>query len=187
MYDPDLKEFEDVLAARYALGVASAAEIRIAERRIADENGFVDRVGWYDALFSEMEGGDQQVTPPPAVWDWINSSIDKIENTPETRTVRPSGLAWEVFAPGIERKILHVDAAMGAQIVLYRVAPGTSFAAHSHLIAEECLVLDGEIEVDGVIAKTGDVHIAFADTRHGILTSRTGALLYVRADLHLQA
>ena len=187
MYDPDLKESEDILAARYALGVASAAEIGIAERRIADDDGFVDRVGWYDALFSEMEDSDQQVPPPAAVWDWINSSIDEIERAPETRTVRPARMPWESLAPGIQRKVLHVDRAAGAQIVLYRVAPGTKFAAQGHLIAEECLVLEGEIEVDGVMAQTGDVHIAFAGTRHGVLTSRTGALLYVRADLHMQA
>jgi len=187
MYDPDLKAFEDVLAARYALGVASSAEISIAERRIADGDGFVDRVAWYDALFSQLEGDDRGLVPPPALWDRISATIDGIENAPDTRTVRPDGMTWEAFAPGIDRKILHVDAVVGAQIVLYRVAPGTSFAAHGHLIAEECLVLEGEIEVDGVIATTGDVHIAFADTRHGVLTSRTGALLYVRADLHLQA
>ena len=187
MYDPDLKDFEDILAARYALGVASTAENTIAERRIADDDGFAGRVAWYDALFSEMEGDDQGVTPPPALWDRISASIDDIENAPDTRTVRPSRMTWESFAPGIDRKVLHVDAAAGAQVVLYRVAPGTSFAAHGHLIAEECLVLEGEIEVDGVTATTGDVHVAFAGTRHGVLTSRTGALLYVRADLHLQA
>ena len=187
MYDPDLKAFEDVLAARYALGVASAAEIAIAERRIADDDGFVDRVAWYDALFSELEDDDRQLQPPPALWDRISATIDGIENAPDNRTVRPDGLTWEVFAPGIDRKVLHTDVAAGAQIVLYRVAPGTAFAAHGHLIAEECLVLEGEIEVDGVIARTGDVHIAFAATRHGVLTSRTGALLYIRADLQIQA
>ena len=187
MYDPDLKAFEDVLAARYALGVASAAEIAIAERRIADDDGFSDRVAWYDALFSELEGDNGGLVPPRAVWERISATIDGIENAPDTRTVRPGALTWEAFAPGIDRKILHTDVAAGAQIVLYRVAPGTSFAAHGHLIAEECLVLEGEIEVDGVTATTGDVHIAFAATRHGVLTSRTGALLYVRADLHLQA
>jgi len=186
MYDPDLKEYQDMLAARYALGVASAEEIAIAEQRIARENAFADSVARYDALFSELDCGIEEVAPPSRVWDRIAQAVDDFEKSPATQTVRPSALGWEPFAPGIGRKLLHTDSDAGVQIVLYKVASGTSFGAHNHLIAEECLVLDGEIEVDGVVARSGDLHIAFANTRHGVLTSRTGAILYVRADLHMQ-
>jgi quercetin dioxygenase-like cupin family protein len=187
MYDPDLKAYEDVLAARYALGVAGAAEITIAERRLAVENTFADRVARYDALFSELDCGIEAMAPPPGMWDRIEQAVDDFEKSPLTQTVRPDAMRWEPFADGIQRKVLQTDATAGMQIVLYKVAPGTSFAAHGHLINEECLVLDGEIEVDGVVARAGDLHIAFANTRHGVLTSRTGALLYIRADLEMQA
>lgn len=187
MYDPDLKAYEDMLAARYALGVAGAEEIMIAERRMASEDAFVDRVARYDALFSELDCSVEAIAPPAGLWDRIDQAVDDFEKSPLTQTVRPATLGWEPFADGIQRKLLHTDAEAGVQIVLYKVAPGTSFGAHGHLINEECLVLDGEIEVDGVVARPGDLHIAFADTRHGVLTSRTGALLYIRADLQMQA
>ena len=187
MYDPDLKDHEDMLAVRYALGVAGANEILIAERRMASEDAFVERVARYDALFSELDCGLEEIAPPVGLWDRIDRAIDDFEKSPATHTVRPAEMAWEPFAAGIQRKLLHADAKAGVQVVLYKVAPGTSFAAHGHLINEECLVLDGEIEVDGVVARSGDLHIAFANTRHGVLTSRTGALLYARADLHMQA
>ncbi len=187
MYDPDLKEYEDMLAARYALGVAGAEEMSIANRRLANDDTFLDRVTRYDVLFSELDCGVEDVAPPAGVWDRIEQAIDDFEKSPDTQTVRSADMGWESFAPGIQRKLLHADVEAGVQIVLYKVAPGTSFAAHGHLINEECLVLDGEIEVDGVVARSGDLHIAFANTRHGVLTSRTGALLYARADLHMQA
>jgi len=186
MYDPDLKASEDMLAARYALGVAGAAEIAIATRRMATDDDFMDRVTRYDALFSELDCGIKEIAPPSGIWDRIAQEVDDIEKSPQTRTVRSTAKAWEPFAPGIERKLLQTDVEAGTQIVLYKVAPGTSFAAHGHLIAEECLVLDGEIEVDGVTARSGDLHIAFANSRHGVLTSRSGALLYIRADLHMR-
>ena len=186
MYDPDLKAYEDMLAARYALGVAGAAEITVAEHRLAGENAFADRVARYDALFSELDCGLEEIAPPAGLWDRIEQAVDDFEKSPLTQTVRPTHLSWEPFAAGIQRKLLHTDAESAVQIVLYKVAPGTSFAAHGHLINEECLVLDGEIEVDGVVARSGDLHIALANTRHGVLTSRSGALLYVRADLHMQ-
>lgn len=187
MYDPDLKQYEDMLAARYALGVAGAEEITIAERRMAKEDAFVDRVARYDALFSELDCDIAAIAPPTGIWDRIERAVDDFEKSPDTQTVRSAEMGWEPFAPGIQRKLLHADAEAGVQIVLYKVAPGTSFAAHGHLVSEECLVLDGQIEVDGVVARSGDLHIAFANTRHGVLTSRTGALLYARADLHMQA
>ncbi len=185
MYDPDLNE--DMLAARYALGVAGATEMTIANRRLAQDDTFLARVTRYDVLFSELDCAIGDIAPPPGVWDRIERAVDDLEKSPATRTVRSADMGWEPFVAGIQRKLLHTDAEAGVQIVLYKVAPGTSLATHGHLINEECLVLDGEIEVDGVVARSGDLHIAFANTRHGVLTSRTGALLYARADLHMQA
>jgi quercetin dioxygenase-like cupin family protein len=188
MYDPDLKEYQDMLAARYALGVASAEEIAIAEQRIAQEDAaFAEGVARYDALFSELDCGIEEIAPPSRVWDRIAQAVDDFEKSPATQTVRSAAMGWEPFAPGIGRKLLHADTDAGVQIVLYKVAAGTSFGPHGHIITEECLVLDGEIEVDGVVAGSGDLHMAFANTRHGVLTSRTGAILYVRADLHMQS
>jgi len=185
MYDPHLKDFEDLLAARYALGVAEANEIELAQVRLARDDSFAARVADYDALFSELEHGTAPIEPPSGVWARIEQAIDEVEKSPFTRTVRPSQRHWEPFAPGIDRKVLHLDASQGAQIVLYKVAPGTQLGSHRHIIPEECYVLEGELEVDGVVVHSGDVHIALAGTRHSVITSRSGALLYVRADIQM--
>ena len=186
MYDLNLEENGDALAARYALGVASAAEIAVAENRLATDDAFIECVASYDALFSELDNETTGTPLPKGLWSRIDASVGDFEKSPFTRTVRPAVQAWEPFAPGIKRKLVHTDGKAGAQIVLYKVEPGTQFASHGHLIAEECLVLEGEIEIDGITVLAGDVHIAFAHTRHGVLTSRTGALLYVRGDLQIQ-
>ncbi len=102
---------------------------------------------------------------------------------PNTRTVRAADLAWEPFLPGVERKILFVDKTAMVSGVLYKVAPGASVGNHSHGMIEECLVIEGEIDIDGMTVRAGDVHLAMPGSRHGPLSSRLGALVYIRGDL----
>lgn len=186
MSEPDPHD-DDIQAARYALGVADLTEIAAAEARIARDPDFAHRVAVYDAVFFALEPeADGEVLPEDS-WDRIASAIADNEKAPNTRTVRVDALAWEPFLAGVERKVVSIDKAEGTQVALYRVAPGASVPSHLHCVTEECLVLDGEIEIDGVVVRSGDVHLAFSGSRHGPLTSRRGALLYVRSDLEMRA
>ena len=182
-----MTDSDDLLAMRYALGVADLAEMTAAERRVAGDPGFAARVARYDRLMFGLEGASAGMAPPPDLWDRIAGAIDDLEKSPQTETVRASAMAWEPFAPGLDRKILFVDKAAAISGVLYRVAAGTEVANHSHGIIEECLVLEGDIEIDGIIVRAGDLHIAFPGSRHGPLRSRGGALVYIRGDLQMQA
>lgn len=176
---------DDLLAARYALGVADLAEIVAVESRMDADAAFAARVDFYDNRFFALAGHDDAVAPPPAIWDRIARAIDDDERSPRTRTVRGAELAWEPFLPGIERKILFADKAAATSGVLYRIAPGARVIDHCHGIIEECLVLEGEIEVDGITVRAGDMHMAFSGVRHGPLTSPRGAMVYIRGDLQI--
>ncbi|ESQ90305.1 hypothetical protein ABAC460_09120 [Asticcacaulis sp. AC460] len=186
-----MSEHDDIsdsyLAARYALGIASLAEIVSAEARIDADAEFAAEVGRYDLVFSGLEPGVAPIAPPADLWDRIESAIDDQDRSPHTRTIRTAELAWEAFIPGIDRKIVFVDKAAATSGVLYRLAPGASVGNHGHGVIEECLVLEGEIEIDGVPIRAGDMHMAFPEARHGLLSSRHGALVYLRGDLQIQA
>ena len=177
---------DDSLAARYALGVADLSEIVAAEARLESDRHFAAEVARYDAIFAAFYDEAAVETPSAGVWDRIEAAIDDSQKSPQTRTLRTEGLAWEPFAPGIDRKLLYVDKAAATQISLFRLSPGSGVMGHSHALMEECLVVEGEIEVDGITIRKGDLHLALPGSRHGPLTSRTGAVLYVRADLEFR-
>ncbi|MFP1133293.1 cupin domain-containing protein [Asticcacaulis sp. W401b] len=178
-----MAETDDWLAARYALGVADLSEIVAAEALRDSDPAFAAQIARYDSLFSTLSERPEPVRASDALWDRIDRAIDDVERSPDTQTVRPGELGWQPYIPGIDRKLLHLDKAAGMHIVLYKVAPGTSVMEHTHLITEECLVLEGQIEVNGVVVRAGELHLGFPGIRHGPLTSQTGALLYIRGDM----
>ncbi len=181
-----MREHDDLLAARYALGVADAAEIVTVTGRMASDAPFAGRIAFFENVFSILDRDVTPVAPPPGLWDRIERAIDDHDLSPDTLTLRTAELGWAPYAPGIERKVLHIDSEKGESIALYRLQPGAVVPNHSHHLPEECLVLEGEIEVDGVTVRAGDLHLAFPASRHGPLTSRTGAVVYLRGDLDMQ-
>jgi anti-sigma factor ChrR (cupin superfamily) len=181
-----MSDYDDFLAARYALGVADLSEIVTAESRLEIDPTFGEKVSQFDLLFYGLERDIDPIAPSEGLWDRIEVAIDDLEKSPGTETVRADAIAWEPFLPAVERRILKVDIATATSLVLYKLAPGASVGSHGHCVIEECLVLEGEIEVDGLIVSAGDLHMAFPNERHGPITSRTGALLYIRGDALIQ-
>lgn len=98
-------------------------------------------------------------------------------------TTLPLDWGWKTLAPGIEVKLLLRDTQAGSKSFLLRAAPGMSLPAHEHHEMEECLVLEGEFSVNGVTLRAGDYQCAPKGSRHGISSTRTGVLVYLRAGL----
>ncbi len=176
MYNPYLEDHRDALAARYALGVASDAERGIAERLLSEDRAFGARVAEYEVLFGDLDDTIEPVTPPLGLWDRIERSIDAA-----VFSAIPEMALWTSLAPGLSRKVVRTDVSAGIEVLVYKVAPQASLALPNDLIARDCLVLDGDIEIDGVYAHGGDLLAALGANGQGALTSRSGALLYVRA------
>jgi anti-sigma factor ChrR (cupin superfamily) len=169
----------DILAARYALGVADASEIATAETLLDTNPSFAAMVRKYQIVFDDLHDGAQAVAPPAGVWDRIAAAISS-DSDPQPVTVSPSTLPWRPIAPNLELKVLHEDADNGIRMVLYRAGPGAVVDRHRNTVAEECLVLEGEIEIDGAVLRAGDVQLIATDTSHGPITSRNGAVIYIR-------
>lgn len=168
----------DILAARYALGVAVPSEIATAEGLLSKDPAFAALVARYQVTFDHLHHDTKPVAPPPAVWDRIEAAISRESAQP--LTLSPATLPWRPLAPNLDIKILLEDVEGGVRMALYRAAPGAVVDRHRNEVDEECMVLEGEIEINGTVLKTGDVQIITANTMHGPITSRNGAIVYIR-------
>ena len=73
---------------------------------------------------------------------------------------------WLEVKPGIFRKALHDDPATGAQCLLFRLSPGTTYPEHGHPSGEELYVLEGSITVDETLLEQGDYYRTPPGERH---------------------
>jgi anti-sigma factor ChrR (cupin superfamily) len=93
-------------------------------------------------------------------------------------TVMAGDEGWQPFAQGIRIKVLHEAA--GVMSYLLRLAPGAVLPAHRHPIDEECVVMEGEMQVGGLRIGAGGFHLGRKDLAHDQLHSPTGALIFLR-------
>lgn len=96
---------------------------------------------------------------------------------------RAADAHWEDYAPGIRRRTLWCNGALGA--FLFHALPGASVPTHRHHHDEECLMLEGELYIDDELLRAGEYQLAPAGTLHRSVQTETGALLYAHGDVEL--
>jgi len=180
-----MAESDDILAAQYALGVLDIAGIVECEDRVDADPAFAAKVAWFDQVFYAAHGSAEASERADQIWDKIERAIEDTVKSPTTRTIRVDDMGWEPYAPRITRKVVHVDRQAEVLTAFYRLEPGAEVISHTHLLTEECLVIEGEIECDGIVVRAGEVHLAPPGSRH-VLKSPKGAMVYLRGDLHIQ-
>jgi quercetin dioxygenase-like cupin family protein len=86
---------------------------------------------------------------------------------------------WQFLAEGVQIKVLHeADSVLS---YLLRLAPGASLPPHRHPVDEECVVLEGWIEVGTRLrVGPGGYHLAHRGALHATLRTDTGATLFLR-------
>jgi quercetin dioxygenase-like cupin family protein len=89
--------------------------------------------------------------------------------------------SWSPLVTGIELKLLRCDAS--TRSFMLRMAPHTKLPPHDHANDEECIVLEGEVWLNGILCKPGDYHLAPSGKHHDWLRSDTGCLLFIRGGL----
>jgi len=90
---------------------------------------------------------------------------------------------WQEFHPGIRGKILHTDAVTGMHTVLARLDAGARFPKHRHGGIEQCLVIEGQLQTDGVDLHAGDFVITPDGTIHSDTHTDGGCLLLLSTSL----
>jgi quercetin dioxygenase-like cupin family protein len=85
---------------------------------------------------------------------------------------------WRPLTRGVRAKMLCQG--KRSRSVLVELEPGAALPTHRHHDHEECIVLSGEAQLGDLNVRAGDYHLAPAGSRHGRVSSRSGALLYLR-------
>lgn len=70
-----MEEDREILAAEYALGTLDWNERSQAERWLASDREFADRVRYWENRFAELAASVDAVEPPPALWPRILSAL----------------------------------------------------------------------------------------------------------------
>ena len=98
-------------------------------------------------------------------------------------TVRAHEGVWRERVPGTQIKVLHEDRATNTMTYFVRMEPGARAPIHTHTQEEHCLVLQGEVMIGDHVMRSGDWHVARPGTTHSDFWSKTGCLLFVRAEM----
>ncbi len=92
---------------------------------------------------------------------------------------RSNAGVWTHFADGIEVKTLWRSRQSGRRAFMLRMQPGAVMPTHDHHGDEESLVLEGDMQINGVEFGPGDFQVAFAGTKHPVITTRGGCLCFI--------
>jgi ChrR Cupin-like domain len=87
-------------------------------------------------------------------------------------------MGWQDFGPGLRIKVLHHDG--GVVSYLLRLAPAAALPVHRHPIDEECVVIEGEVQIAALRLGAGGFHLGRKDMLRDQLQSRDGALIFLR-------
>ena len=110
------------------------------------------------------------------------ASVVGIDPPRGTCTLNAGGDGWIVTSEFARVKILRIDREAGMQEILVRLLPGVQVPAHTHQRQETMVILEGECHIGEHLLSTGDVHIAPGGSWHPPITTRTGALVYLRGE-----
>ncbi len=99
-------------------------------------------------------------------------------NTPQHLTVQTGAGDWRPFGRGVQIKVLHEAA--GVMSCLLRLQAGARLPAHRHPIDEECVVLEGEVQIGELRIPAGGFHLGRQDRLHDQLRADAGALIFLR-------
>ncbi len=149
-----------------------------------------------EEILEEIMANLEPISPPPARVGALRAKVlaqMTNSNQPLTEggekgvekgllTVRSDEGRWMKIARGVSMKNLYADKKSKTHSFLLKLEPGSSLPEHQHFADEECMVLEGEVRLGDVVVRAGDYHLAPRGVAHGRVSSKTGALLFLRAD-----
>lgn len=133
-------------------------------------------------LAGELAAGLPAPALDPGTRERLRAKVMAAAQTPSTAVLRADEGEWRQAFVGIQIKSLRLDPVAGTETSLWRLAPGARVPRHAHKLEEECLVLEGSVEHDGVEYHVGDYLVAAPHARHSPFISRNGALLMIRGE-----
>jgi quercetin dioxygenase-like cupin family protein len=182
MTDPDAESL-DLFAGEYVLGTMRGdARKRFAER-MARDPALARLVAAWEKRLAPLADAVPPQAPPPGNLAAVERRLDAEFSAAGSRTIRADSGDWSEIAPGVAMKRLYREPGDGRESVLLRLLPGATLPAHEHPQSEECLVLEGAIDIGELHLAAGDFHVALPGAPHDRIHSRRGALLFIRGAL----
>jgi anti-sigma factor ChrR (cupin superfamily) len=88
--------------------------------------------------------------------------------------------AWVSLSKKIQVKILHDDGITLSWLL--KLLPGGCLPEHDHADGvEECMVLEGQLRINGIAYACGDYQIAYPGSIHYEVSSDEGALVFLKS------
>jgi quercetin dioxygenase-like cupin family protein len=173
-------------AAVYALGLVRGADRDAFMARLANDEGLRSQVEHWQRVFAAIDSDSAADAPAPPA-GLFEKVLDRIDaeglQLPGTKTRRRDTARWREISPGIHRRVLNVDRNANRLSVLVRMDPGAIFRSHSHDLAEETLVLEGDLWLGDLKLMPGDHHLALPDTQHPVGRTVSGCLVHITRSL----
>lgn len=91
------------------------------------------------------------------------------------------GGTWSANGQGMEMRPLAQAGAVASMLV--RLAPGGIAPDHAHPIAEDCMMIEGELYLGDILLRAMDYQLAPTEASHCRISSDTGALFFVHGAL----
>ncbi len=101
------------------------------------------------------------------------------QTTPLVRNMRRD-VGWVMLGKRMQVKVLHDDGTTLSWLL--KLLPGGGLPEHDHADgAEECMVLEGQLRINGEEFVAGDYQIALPGSVHHEVRSDSGSLVYLRS------
>lgn len=172
------------LAAEYVLGTLAGDEREQFIDALARDPALQALVEDWAARLAPLNDPITPMRPPAGVWRNIEAILDDFTAPGAAAvTIRAGDGGWKRLVHGVDKKLLFVDPSAGTESYLLRFAPGAWLPAHGHHLAEQCLMLEGELTIGDQRFGPGDFHAAPAGVPHPMIVSEGGALAFITGEL----
>jgi quercetin dioxygenase-like cupin family protein len=128
-------------------------------------------------------GAEGRAATPPHARAIKRRLLERVADADDSHlTIGADDGNWQVFGDGVRIKVLHERD--GVLSYLLQLAPGARLPPHRHPQDEECIVLEGTLQVGTRIELgPGGYHLAHQGALHATVSTRSGATIFLRGSV----
>jgi anti-sigma factor ChrR (cupin superfamily) len=142
---------------------------------------------WAGTLAQALHVPDANLLSPQAAQSIKTRLMQRIASEPAAQSAQPVKVvsikrddAWVSLSKKIQVKVLHDDGTTLSWLL--KLLPGGHLPEHDHADgSEECMVLEGQLSINGEAFVCGDYQIAHPGSVHYEVASQHGALVFLNS------